>query len=210
VRAWLSARATRLTATPANLGQSRGETDDPRVPAWAPAMVSAAGNETLIDNSTKALGAHIDEVIPLSRYLTMQRPSFAEMAAGRRGGSGGSTPPGGQGGGMTGGRGGMGGGSRGGMGGRGGLGGGRRGGSGESGERSFPLQGPALFAAQSAVLSKYFERSGPDIVGELIDARITGKPIDDVFAKHNLGPVQQVDADWRNWLAERADLLTRR
>jgi len=89
-------------------------------------------------------------------------------------------------------------------------GGGRRGASGESGERSTPLQGPALFAAQSAVLSKYFARSGADVIGELLDARITGKPIDDVFTRHNLGSVQQVDDDWRGWLAERADLLSRR
>ncbi len=89
-------------------------------------------------------------------------------------------------------------------------GGGGRGAPGGSGEHSFPLQGPALFAAQSAVLSKYLVRSGPEVVGDLIDARITGKPIDDVFTKHNLGTVQQVDDDWHGWLAERADMLTRR
>ena len=129
VRAWLSARATRLTGSPANLGQSRGEVEDPRVPAFATAMIDAAGNETLVDNSTKSLGAHIEALLPLSRYFTMERPSFAEMAAGKRGESSGTTPSEGQRGGMGGGRGGMGGGGgRGGRGGgRGGMGGGGRG-----------------------------------------------------------------------------------
>lgn len=213
VRAWLTARATHVTGTGARLDQSRGETDDPRVPAWAVEMVTAAGNDQVIDSDTKSLAAHAESLIPLSRYFTMERPGPIEMAGGRRGGAGGETPSEGRGGGMSGGtggaRGGMGGG-RGGMG-RGGMGGeGSRGNPGGSAERSFPLQGFALFSAESAVLSKYFSRTGSDVVGELIDAQITGKPIDDVITKHNLGSMQQVDSDWRNWLAERADLLTRR
>jgi hypothetical protein len=66
-----------------------------------------------------------------------------------------------------------------------------------------------LFAAQSTVLSTYLARAGADVIGELIDVQISGKPIDDVFAKRQMGGVQQVDADWRGWLLERADLLNR-
>jgi hypothetical protein len=216
VQAWLSARATRLTGEPAHLNRSRGEAEDPRVPAWAVEMIGAAGNEELIDNSTKSLAAHPETIIPLTRYLTMDRPGPMEMPAGGRGGSSGDAPPDGRGGGMPGGRGGMGGG-RGGMGGggRGGMGGGFPGGPGGgppggSKERTFPLQGVALFAAQSAVLTKYFARTDSDLVGDLIDAQITQQPVEAVLAKHSMGNLQQVDADWRSWVVQRADVLNRR
>jgi hypothetical protein len=62
----------------------------------------------------------------------------------------------------------------------------------------------------SAPTSPSTSRSGPDLLGDLIDAYITAKPIDDAFSKHNLGTLQQVDDDWRSWLAERADLLNPR
>ena len=216
IRAWLSSRASHLTGSPGRSNQTHGEADDPRVPTWASEMIGSAGNEEMTDMFTKSLAAHMETVIPLGKYFTMERPAPMEMAGGRRGGNpGGEGPPGGMGGG--GGRGGMGGG-RGGMGGgRGGMGGGFPGGppgrggppSGAS-ERSFPLQGLALFTAQSAVLGKYFAHTGYDVVGDVIDAQVTGKPIDDVFTKHNLGGLVQADADWRGWLLERADLLNRR
>jgi hypothetical protein len=91
----------------------------------------------------------------------------------------------------------------------GGRGGNPGGGGGGSSQRSFALQGPALFTAESAVLEKYFARSGYDVVGDLIDAQITGSAIDDVLAKHGMGSLSQVDADWRGWLIERGDLLNR-
>ena len=221
IRAWLSARATRLTGEPAHVDRSRGEAEDPRVPAWAVEMIGTAGNEELIDNSTKSLGAHPETIIPLASYLTMDRPGPMEMPAGGRGGASGDAPPDGRGGGIPGGRGGMGGG-RGGMGGggRGGMGGGPPGGGspggrpggppGGSRERSFPLQGMALFAAQSAVLTKYFARTDGALPGDLIDAQITQQPIEAVLAKHSLRGLQQVDADWRSWVVERADMLNRR
>ena len=59
------------------------------------------------------------------------------------------------------------------------------------------------------MLGKYFGRSGSDVIGDLIDAQITGKPIEDVFAKHSLGSLQQIDADWRGWVIQRGDLLNR-
>lgn len=214
VRAWLSSRASRLTGSPARINQAHGEVDDPRVPAWTIEMVGAAGYEEMIDTFTKSLAAHVETVTPLGRYFTMERPAVMEMAGGRRGGPpSGDSPPGDRGG--MGGRGGGMGGGRGGMGG--GMGGGRGGGMGGRGappsgasERTFPLQGLALFAAQSAVLGKYFARTGYEVVGELIDAQMTGMPIDDVFAKHNLGSLLQVDAEWRGWLTQRADMLNRR
>ena len=92
----------------------------------------------------------------------------------------------------------------------GGFPGGGRGAPGGSGERTFPLQGLALFTAQSAVLTKYFARSGADVAGELIDAQITEKPVEAVLTKHNMGTLQQVDADWRGWVIQRADVLNRR
>jgi hypothetical protein len=197
VRAWMSSHASRLTASPARSNQARGEIDDPRVPAWAVAMIGAAGDEAMIDNATQSLSAHMETLIPLAKYLTMERPTPFEAPTGGRGEAGGRTP--------SEGRGGMGGGRRGGMGGRGGT----PGGSGGSSQRSFALQGPALFTAESAVLEKYFARSGYDVVGDLIDAQITGSAIDDVLAKHGMGSLSQVDADWRGWLIERGDLLNR-
>lgn len=97
----------------------------------------------------------------------------------------------------------MGGGFAGGLGGAGGTPGG-------VGERNLPLQGLALFSAQSAVLEKYPARISYEFVAQLLDAQITGKTVDDVFTQRGLGSVFQLDADWRNWLAQRADLLNRR
>lgn len=88
---------------------------------------------------------------------------------------------------------------------------GGRGGPAGSSQRNLPLQGVALFTAQSAVLTKYFARSGSDVVGDLIDAQIAGTPIDDVFTKHAMmGGLQQIDNDWRAWLMQRGDVLNRR
>jgi hypothetical protein len=212
IRSWLSARAAKLTHSATRLDQLSGEAGDPRVPAWAIEMIGNAGNEDMIDTWTKSISAHEETLIPLSRFFTMDRPVPMEIAAGRRGG--GETQPGGGGvgrGGIGGGRGGMGGGRGGigGMGGRGGMGGGGRS-SGGSGDRSFPLQGLALFTAQSAVLTKYFAHVGTDVVGEMIDEQIIEKTFDAVLARHNLGTLQSLDTDWRGWLVQRADLLNRR
>jgi hypothetical protein len=51
---------------------------------------------------------------------------------------------------------------------------------------------------------------GADVIGQLIDAQISEKPVDAVFAKRGMGSVQQVDNDFRTWLFERADQLNRR
>ena len=99
-------------------------------------------------------------------------------------------------------------GGRGGMG-RGGRTGGYPGGEGSRGTGDRPLEGPALFAGESAVLTKYLERVGDDVIGELADAQMRGATVDEAFAKRNMGTVSVVDADWRSWLLERADILRR-
>jgi hypothetical protein len=209
IRAWMSAHASRLTGTPARLDQSRGEANDPRVPAWVIAMIASADDAVAIDAATQALGAHPETLIPLERYFTMEPPMPGAPGEARpRSQPGGEGVPGTRGGGGIGGIGG----GMGGRGGRGGMGGGRDGmgaarGAPHGGEGQRMLSGPAVFAAQSAALSKYFARAGYDIVGELADAQMTGKPIEEVLTRHNLGTLGQADADWRAWLSSRADVL---
>jgi hypothetical protein len=219
VRAWLSARATNLTHKLARPTQTDGEADDPRVPAWAESMIPALAADSLVDRFTVMLASRPQSLFPLSTYFTMERPepvisAVAEKGSGgaNRGGAGGAGGGGGGIGGMGGGRGGMGGG-RGGMGGgRGGMGGG--GGSSRGGDRPSnaeampPLQGAALFDAQSVVLGRYLSREGYDFIGTLVNAQILGQPIDDILAKHNFGSADQMEADWRRWLNERASALT--
>ncbi len=209
VRAWMSARASRLTGVSARLDQSRGEANDPRVPAWSIVMIASAGDDAAIDEATKALGAHPEALIPLERYFTMESPTPGAAGDARpRTQPDGEGGRGTRGGGGIGGMGGMGGmrgtGGTGGRG-RGGVGGGRSGARGGEGQRA--LSGPALFAAQSAALSKYFARVGYDVLGELADAQMVGKSIEDVLVRHNLGTLGQADADWRAWLNARADVL---
>jgi hypothetical protein len=215
VRAWLSARATRLTQHPARFTETDGEVADQRIPAWAESMIPALGSDSVLDRFTMLLAAHPENLIPLSRYFTMERPAAALAGqrgnvGGDRGGEGGAGR-GGMGGGGRGGVGGIGGGgSRGGMGGRGGGGMGR-GSSGRSeGARPMPaLQGAALFDAQSIVLGHYLSRQGYDLIGTLVDAQILGGSVDDVFAKRNLGTPDQMEVDWRRWLQDRATAVER-
>ncbi len=105
------------------------------------------------------------------------------------------------------------GGRSGGRGGMGGGGGAARGGraGGESRERPIPpLRDAALFTAQSAVFGKYLERAGYEVIGELLTAQMGGASLDDVFARHEMGAIAQVDADWRRWVAARAATLSHR
>jgi hypothetical protein len=223
VRAWLSAHATKLTHTFARPTQTDGEVDDPRVPAWAESMIPALGADSLIDRFTVLLAERPQSLYPLSAYFTMQRPEPVGLPEADRGSGSGRSAPGGTGGtggiggGMGGGRGGMGGGGRGGMGGRGGGGMGGRGGSSRGGQdRSSgsapmpPLQGGALFDAQSVVFGRYLSRQGYDLIGALVDVQILAQPIDSLLAKHNFGSADQMEADWRRWLNERASALTPR
>jgi hypothetical protein len=214
VRAWLSSHATRLTQHPARFTETDGEVADQRVPAWAESMIPALGSDSVLDRFTMLLAAHPENLIPLSRYFTMERPAAGPVGqrgsvGGDRGGEGGAGR-GGTGGSGRGGVGGMGGGrSRGGIGGRGG--GVDRGSSGRSeGARPMPaLQGAALFDAQSLVLGHYLSRQGYDLIGTLVDAQILGRSVDEVFAKRSLGTPDQMEVDWRRWLLDRATAVER-
>ena len=119
------------------------------------------------------------------------RGGFGGMGGGYgRGGMGGGMGGGGAGGGMRGGRGGRGGGSRGGA------------------QAVVVLRGAALFEAEATVLGHYLVvRQGAPLVGQLVDANIRGLAVDSVLAQQPRGPksVAQLDADWRQWLAARAE-----
>lgn len=86
-----------------------------------------------------------------------------------------------------------------------GRGGGRRGGIGSGSERrptEAPLEGMALYVAESAALGRYLSRQGDEVIGQLIDAQIQGQPIDGFFPAHSLGDLVMVDADFRAWVAQ--------
>ncbi len=224
VRTWLSARATKLTHKLARPTQADGEVDDPRVPAWAESMIPSLGADSLMDRFTVLLAERPQSLYPLSAYFTMERPApvgppetdrGSGSGRGATGGAGGGDG-GGMGGGMGGSRGSMGGGgrgmggSRGGSGGMGGRGGSSRGGQSHSSGAAPvpPLQGGALFDAQSLVFGRYLSRQGYDLIGALVDAQVLGQPVDSLLAKHNFGSADQMEADWRRWLVERASALT--
>jgi hypothetical protein len=146
-------------------------------------------------------------MVPLVEFLVMRSPFVSEFAAS---GARGRYPGGGYGGGSgsgpeTGGMPGMGGGrgGRGGMGGMGGMRGGRRGPPrrDRGGDRSFVLSGRLLYSAESAVLGEYLSREGYDVIGQLVDAQIAARPIDEVFARHGLGGLAQADDSFRQWVS---------
>ncbi len=194
------------------------------VAAWAEQLIPGLLEDTLVDRLTTVLAAHPEELIPLAAYFTMDRQSMiARGGEGRGRGSapgetGGEGRGGGGGGGGSGGMGGMGG--MGGRGGRGGMGGGARGAGGGSrggsagrtrGEGATPaLQGEALFAAQSIVFGKYLAREGYDVIGALVDAPAAGKTLDEALTESRVMPIEQMEADWRAWLATRAAVVGRK
>lgn len=207
VRAWLSAHADRVTGTRASSAEASGRVPDQRVPDWAADMLTQLGDSAATARYATALAAHPDRMVPLVEFLVMRSPSASELAAG---GAGGRLPGGRDGGGMdggpqTGGTPGMGG-RRGGMGGMGGMRGGRRGPPrrDRGGDRSFVLSGRLLYSAESAVLGEFLSREGYDVIGQLVDAQIAARPIDDVFARHGLGGLAQADESFRQWVSEHA------
>ncbi len=213
VRAWLAAHAGTATGTPARPAEATGEFEDPRVPSWAQEVVPSLTADSLVDRFTKLLAAHPDDLIPLPAFFTTQRPTFGNPAiaqrgtGGERGGGGGAGGRGGGGGGM-GGRGGMGGGGRGGMGGRGGTRGGTA--SRSQGDDARGLQGAALFDAQSVLVGRYLAaRVGYDVIGEMIDAQILSRPLDEALARHKAIKLAQMDLDWFQWLMDRSAALNR-
>jgi hypothetical protein len=93
----------------------------------------------------------------------------------------------------------------GGMGGMGGMRGGRRGAGGRErgGDRGVPLAGRLLYSAESAVLGEFLSREGYDVIGDLIDAQIVARPIDAVFAKHDMQGLAEADENFRQWVTAR-------
>lgn len=219
VRAWLSARASKLTGQRASDLAASAAEDDPRVPAWAEdALPDLADPTAREDTTTARLAMQIDSLYPIYTFLSMTRPGTL-VASGRGGGSGqgrgvggggeGGPRVGGGGMGGMGRRGGMGG--MGGMGGTGGMGGGRRGGGysggGEGGHARGPLAGNALFAAEALVFGRYLSvREGPAFVGALVDAQIQSKPVAGVFADAQMVPsnLERLDIEFHRWLIDRA------
>jgi hypothetical protein len=175
-RAWLSARATKLTGHFSTVG-SNGLLSDPRVPAWAESMVPAlALDDTTTDRLAMELASQPTTVYPLREFFTMSRPGTGAYAS--RG-----APGGGTGGGMRGG------------------GRGRQGG----GNGGQVLTGNALFVAQATVLGKYLTvRQGSPLIGQLVDGQMRGRRITDVLAAQPSGPkdVEALDIDWRDWLRQ--------
>ncbi len=50
-------------------------------------------------------------------------------------------------------------------------------------------------------------REGAPVLGQLVDAQIKTTPVDSVLALQTAGPktLPQLDSDWRQWLAARAE-----
>ncbi|MGH7668266.1 MAG: hypothetical protein ACRENQ_02135, partial [Gemmatimonadaceae bacterium] len=234
MRAWLSAHASNVLGQPAAEGAT-GLIDDPRVPAWAEAVLPelTAGDST-ISRLAIALASDSVALLPVSEFLDMERPQPMYAAGEGASGGGGAGAPqsprggGGEGGGFGGGGGGGGrggfgggmggyGGGRGGMGGGmgGGYGGGRgggmrsRGGESSSGtRRAMPLRGAALYDAEAVVLGHYLlVRQGGPVIGQMVDAALAKKSVGEALTAQPTGPktLDELDADWRQWLSAKAE-----
>jgi hypothetical protein len=96
----------------------------------------------------------------------------------------------------------------GGMGGRGGSRGGTA--SRSQSDQSRGPQGMALYDAQSVLVGRYLSvRLGPDVIGEMIDAHIFNRPLDEVLTRHHAIALSQMDLDWFQWFSDRAAALSR-
>jgi hypothetical protein len=194
VRAWLSAHADRVTGTRASSAEASGRAPDLRVPDWAVDMLTQLGDSAATARYATALAPHPERMVPLVEFLVMRSPFISELAAA---GTGRRYPGDGNGGGIDGGPQ------------TGGMRGGRRGPPrrDRGGDRSFALSGRLLYSAESAVLGEFLAREGYDVIGQLVDAQIAARPIDDVFARHGLGGLAQADESFRQWVSEHAVAL---
>jgi hypothetical protein len=87
--------------------------------------------------------------------------------------------------------------------------GGRTGGASQEQRATPPLEGGALFEAQSVVFGRYLAHEGYDLIGALVDAQILGKTVDEVLVTRNSINATQMDVEWRRWLFDRAAILNR-
>ncbi|MDE3217407.1 MAG: hypothetical protein KGO03_13440, partial [Gemmatimonadota bacterium] len=90
-----------------------------------------------------------------------------------------------------------------------------RGRGGDSGNRrqALPLRGAMLYDAEAVVLGHYLAtREGAPLIGQMVDTAIAGRPIAPILAAQPRGPktFAELDADWRQWLAARAESATKR
>jgi len=77
-------------------------------------------------------------------------------------------------------------------------------------DQSHGPQGAALFDAQSVLVGRYLAaRLGYDVIGEMIDAHIFNRPLDEVFKRHNAITLAQMDLDWYRWFFDRSAALSR-
>ena len=77
----------------------------------------------------------------------------------------------------------------------------------DGGRPNGPLQGGALFAAQSLVFARYLAiKEGPAFIGSLVDAQLQSRDVNDVFAAAQMVPsnVERLDMEFRRWLIDRA------
>jgi hypothetical protein len=93
VRAWTSAHASAITHKPSLSTQADGETDDPRVGAWAATMIPLLTADSLVDRMTIALAAHTDAMFPLTEYFSRSSILQTSHSSTRNGGSGSSIAP---------------------------------------------------------------------------------------------------------------------
>jgi hypothetical protein len=209
-RAWLSQRASDIAGRPAAPNAARHIHDDPRVPDWAEdAIVGLAADSQVANLLAVQLAAQVDSLYPLGDLwhmlrppnVDLPRPTTEEMARGR----GEPGPPGRGRGGVGGGMGGMGGGRGGG--GRGGGGGGMPPRGQNPATRMRPLQGGALFTAQSMLFGRYLaSRENLRFAGAFIDLQIQSRPVSELLSSAMKLPrdLDRLEADWRAWIAFRA------
>jgi hypothetical protein len=77
-------------------------------------------------------------------------------------------------------------------------------------DQSRGVQGSALFDAQSVLVGRYLSaRLGYAVIGEMIDAHIFNRPLDEVLTRHHAIALAQMDLDWFQWFLDRSAALNR-
>jgi hypothetical protein len=69
---------------------------------------------------------------------------------------------------------------------------------------SFALRGADLFNVQSLLLGRYLRREGYEFIGQLADAQIGGKTIEDALPALKSYDLTRMETDWRRWVVDRA------
>ena len=62
-----------------------------------------------------------------------------------------------------------------------------------------------MFEAQSVVFGRYLiARAGYELIGDLIDGQMLGRPLDEALARRKTVNLAHMDLDWLQWLLDRA------